>query len=111
MFGTWGHNIGGEKGLRENTQAEFDLISESVNRSTWINDFQEALMLSVISDYANEGEDAWSYWNPCSAFATDVWNTATGEYLQDRWLCGFGYSDPNVVSESIQEANESGPSN
>ena len=63
-------------------------------------------MLEKIDEYRNMGEDAWSAWSACSSFASDAWETAIGEDLQDRHLSSLGYSDPNVLHESIEKANK-----
>jgi RHS repeat-associated protein len=99
------------KGVTTNNEIDIRLCNESKDnpniesRSTWINDFQEDLMMSEIQDYENTGTSVWSEWNPCSGFSTDVWNVSTGDYLEDRHLGGYGYSDPNVVGDSIKKAN------
>jgi hypothetical protein len=56
-----------------------------------------------LSKRIRKGDNAWSNWSPCSDFATDVWNRFSDEKLQDRHFFGLGYSDPNVLAESIRK--------
>ncbi len=72
------------------------------NRSMHINDEQEKAMNGRIADSALEGDSAWDYLDPCTGFAADVWEAATGEDLQDRFL---GISNPITLKNSINEAN------
>lgn len=52
------------------------------------------------------GEKALSIWNPCSSFASKGWRIATGEKLKHRHWLGIGYSDPNVLANSIKMQNK-----
>jgi len=74
----------------------------------WINDFQEMQLGGMLTQYANQGSRGWSFWSPCSSFAATVWNSTTGEHLQDRHFFGLGYSDPNTLADSIDQANGNG---
>ena len=63
---------------------------------------QYALLMQRIDDYRAMGRKAWSLLRPCSSFASDVFSSSTGIVLQDRHLGGLGYSDPNVLYDSIR---------
>lgn len=106
MYGTWGHNQGGPKGLRQDTPAEFIYASDATSRSKHISDEQEEKMYQMINDYRKKGENAWGKYSACSSFASNVWESATDEDLQDRHLFGIGYSDPNVLADSIKKENK-----
>ncbi|MCR5063303.1 MAG: hypothetical protein K6A89_08485 [Treponema sp.] len=114
-YGTWGHNQdGGNKGLRVNDPsekyiAEHTLAGEDLNiefRSVQLDAKQKAKLEKYIAKMKKKGDNAWDYWHPCSNFAAKAWKKATGEKLQDRHLFGLGYSDPNVLADSIQKKNE-----
>jgi hypothetical protein len=107
MYGTWGNCDGGPMGFRKNTVAEFELTKTGagVSRTVYINDAQEKEMNNLITKYELKGTKAWSLRSACSSFASNVWYAATGEKLQNRHLLGLGYSDPNILVESIQTKN------
>ena len=66
------------------------------------DDKQQAKFDKYIAEMQKKGDNAWGYWYPCSNFAAKAWKKATGENLQDRHLFELGYSDPNVLADSIQ---------
>ncbi len=102
-FGT--HKDYGFTGNREPSgyhEGKFRPGSSDANRSMHINDEQEKAMNGRIADSALEGDSAWDALDPCSGFAADVWEAATGEDLQDRFL---GISNPATLKNSINEAN------
>ena len=93
----------------------FRSVIGDATRSMHINDEQEKSMFGEIGDRATRGTlltrgmggyiHVWSLTSPCSDFAADVWEAATGENLQDRHLWGLGLSDPSVLADSIDAAN------
>ena len=100
-YGTWGNNPTGDgNGLFENL--ELGRVSDA-SRSTHINDEQEKKLFDKIQEYKDKGENGWGYLTPCSSFAEDSWETATGESLPDR---SWGIiSNPSQLKQSIISAN------
>ena len=100
-YGTWGNNpenLG--NGLHTNLEKGH---TADAQRSMHLNDDQEKALYAKIEEYKDKGEDGWSPLSPCSAFASDTWQTATGEKLQDR---SFGVvSNPSRLKGSIDSAN------
>ena len=113
-YGTWGHDIGGNFGLRINDSSEkhqseanqngIDLDIET--RTRQLDDKQQKKLEKYISKVKKRGNKAWGMWYPCSNFAAKLWKKITKEKLKDRHLFGFGYSDPNVLADSIKKKNE-----
>ena len=101
-YGTYG-NTNGAQGVRGlNTNTELNYPSGAV-RETHISDTQETSMMDLINSYSAMGKGGWTYLNPCSSFAANVWNTLTGENLNSRnWL---GVSNPRTLAESITQKN------
>ena len=116
FYGTWGHDSDGcsNKGLRVNDpsekyEAEQTLAGVDIGveyRALQLDDKQQGKFEKYIAEMKKKGDNAWGYWYPCSNFAAKAWKKATGEKLQDRHLFGLGYSDPNVLADSIQNKNE-----
>jgi len=88
-------------------------IEGDVRRSRHINSFQEAFMFLEIGLKYMKFQtklnlfiwEEWSYYNPCSDFAADVWCAATGERLSHRmWF--KGPSNPATLAESIKKAEK-----
>lgn len=101
-YGTWGNNPTGKgNGLFENL--ELGRASDA-SRSVHLTDEQEQKLLEKIQEYKDRGEDGWGYLSPCSTFAEDSWETATGEKLAHR--SGGIISNPSKLKESINAANE-----
>ena len=101
-YGTYGNNNGaqGVKGLNINTELNYP---KGETRGAHIDADQEVKMMNTIDRYKSMGEAAWTYPNPCSSFACNVWYSATGENLNSRnW---FGVSNPQTLSESIARRN------
>ena len=73
-------------------------------RSQHIDDKQVKKLAEHIQETAQKGDEAWEYFSPCSGFAADAWEEATGEDLDDR--NGYGVSNPNTLADSIDEANK-----
>jgi RHS repeat-associated protein len=100
-YGTYGNHPGGlPNGVIpgiDNTR------NATTSRTVYMDDDAEARLAGFISDYANQGADAWSPTSPCSAFAAKAWDAATGERLPDR--NSVLISNPNTLADSIREAN------
>lgn len=100
-YGTWGNDPTGEgNGLFRNLEAG---KPSDASRTVWINDEQERRMMETITAYEAKGQDGWKYLNPCSGFATEAWQSATGEKLPHR---RFGISNPSTLKDSINQANK-----
>ena len=100
-YGTWGNNPTGEgNGLFENL--ELGRVPDA-SRTTHINDEQEKQLFDKIQEYKDKGDSGWGYLTPCSSFAKDTWETATGENLPDR-SAGI-ISNPSKLKQSILSAN------
>lgn len=97
-YGTWGNNPDG-LGNGLHTNLEQGRIGD-VTRTMWIDDAAEGRLYNTIADYTLRGQDGWGLLGPCSTFAADAWNNATGEYLQP----GFP-STPNSLRDSIYTTN------
>ena len=108
-WGTWGREDIGIVGLVENYEGDRNYLESDCpkvkRRSLWISDAQQMELEKLVSRYFKKGKNAWSKWSACSSFASTVWNNVTGESLQDRHLQGLGYSDPNILANSINNAN------
>ena len=99
-YGTWGnHPNNGANGLRENL--ELNRHGECC-RVAFISTAQEASFFAVIAAYRAAGATAWSLGTPCSAFASEAWEAATGEQLEHRNAL---LSTPARLARSIAEAN------
>jgi RHS repeat-associated protein len=98
-YGTWGNNpYGLGNGLHTNLEKG---RQGDASRTTHLDDDQEAALLDVINSYEKAGTEGWGYLKPCSSFATDAWNSATGESLSP-----YGpYSNPSSLIKSIMNAN------
>jgi hypothetical protein len=100
-YGTWGNNPDGKgNGLFENLELG---QKSDASRSTHISDKQEKKLLAKIQEYKEKGENGWGYLSPCSTFAADTWENATGEKLAHR--SGAIISNPSKLKESIIAAN------
>ncbi|MGY8590014.1 RHS domain-containing protein, partial [Paracidovorax citrulli] len=99
-YGTWGNNPTGQgNGLFENLEIG---RNADATRSMRINDEQEKELMAKIEDYKNRKENAWKLGAPCSSFARDAWQTATGENLNSN----LGpISNPSTLKNSIINAN------
>jgi RHS repeat-associated protein len=98
-YGTWGNNpIGLGNGLFQNLEVG---RTGEATRSTHLNDDEEAQLKNIINAYRKQGDKGWKYLSPCSSFASDAWNGATGESLSP-----YGpYSNPSSLKNSIIDAN------
>ena len=86
-----------DRELNENRQSDFSRVTE-------LDENQLAGLNAAVEQYQDLGRDAWEPLEPCSYFASDVWQQVTQEDLEDRNLLGI--SLPSTLSDSIQEANE-----
>ena len=104
-YGTWGNNPGGlGNGLHRNLEA--GRIADA-SRSVRLDDQQQAELFKTIKRYEDKGPDGWQYLAPCSTFAADAWQSATGEKLQHR--SGMLISNPSRLKQSIEEVNGIAP--
>ena len=111
-YGTWGHENGGNLGVRTNDLIEkgYSERAERIGtklqkREIQLDDKQQKELEKFIAKQKKRGASAWGFWHPCSNFASKAWKHATGEKLRDRHLGGLGYSDPNVLADSIEKKN------
>jgi hypothetical protein len=99
-YGTWGnHPEGGANGLRENLEAG---QRGDYCRAAFINRQQVSLLFAAIEVYRRKGPAAWSLATPCSSFAADAWEAATGEKLAHKTAM---FSTPARLARAIAEAN------
>jgi len=98
-YGTWGNNpLNLGNGLHENL--EIGRIGDAT-RTAHLDDAAEAKLKQVIDQYKGKGAGGWGLFSPCSTFAADAWNTATGEKLSP-----YGpYSNPSSLANSINKLN------
>ena len=100
-YGTWGNDPAGRgNGLLENV--ERGLIKPTATRSKIIDHDQERRLFEIIERYRQRGGDAWSLLTPCSTFAAEAWEYATGEQLIHQTAL---ISTPARLVASIREAN------
>jgi RHS repeat-associated protein len=99
-YGTWGNNPEGlPNGLETNLEQG---RSADASRTEYLNDAQEAALMALIQNYRAMGEDAWTMSSPCSSFAANAWDSATGERLNTRW---GPISNPTSLTNAIISAN------
>ena len=109
-YGTFGFGVEAPRGLNTNWEIEhwseygdrskYDVFS----RTTWLNDAQEAALMSRIDAYRRLGDDAWTSDKTCSTFAGDAWRSATGENLEVKSEDDT-YANPITLSRAIRKAN------
>lgn len=106
-LGTWNWNppnYDPERSSQEGSgmfvNAELNRPSD-VSRTTELSPEQQQALQQAVEEYREKGADGWSYREPCSHFASDVWERATGEHLRDGWI-----STPRGLGNSIREAND-----
>jgi RHS repeat-associated protein len=98
-YGTWGNNPNNlGNGLHSNLEAGH---WGDVSRTAYLDDAAEARLNSTVADYSNRGTEGWTYGGPCSTFATEAWNNATGENLSP----GAIISTPTGLKDSIMNKN------
>jgi hypothetical protein len=97
-FGTWGNNPRGlGNGLHRDLETD---RSADAKRSVDIDDEQEARLFGTIEEYERRGDAGWRLFWPCSAFAADAWQAATGEKLEHR--NALLISNPSTLKASIE---------
>nr|GEU28173.1 hypothetical protein [Tanacetum cinerariifolium] len=100
-FGTWGNDpVGKGNGLLEGLELGY---APTHSRTAAIDANQAARLLDVIARYAALGSAGWMIASPCSAFAAEAWEAATGERLAHRV---GGISTPKTLAASIAAANQ-----
>jgi RHS repeat-associated protein len=98
-YGTWGNNPNNlGNGLHQNLELS---RTDGVSMSQHIDNTAEANLINVVNNYKNRGADAWSASAPCSTFAADAWNAATGQHLSPGLI-----STPYSLMINIQYALE-----
>jgi RHS repeat-associated protein len=101
-FGTFGPRTvyeNSSSGLYQNVEVNEGMTPDHT-RAVHIEDDAEQNLLSVINDYNQQGTGAWRPWHPCTSFAHDAWEAATGEDLAPgSWL-------PSSLGHAIDVANE-----
>ena len=102
-YGVWGNNpYGMGNGLLENVELTKGMTTSDASRTSHIDDKQETAMFATIQDYKDKGASGWMLMAPCSAFAQDAWNDATGEYLNANTSI---VNNPQTLKNSIINAN------
>ncbi len=100
-FGTWGNApTGTGNGLLQDVEGS---RQADATRTLIIDDQQEQRLFKVINTYRARGPQAWSLLAPCSSFAAEAWEQATGENLIHQTA---GISTPARLAKSIIEANK-----
>jgi hypothetical protein len=77
-YGTFG--IPPQYGLRTNHELQLG-YEPDCSRSKHIDDNAERRLFRLLDAYKSKGGRGWTWHHPCSSFAADAWNTATGEHL------------------------------
>jgi RHS repeat-associated protein len=98
-YGTWGNDPAGMgNGLHTNLEQGRQC---DTSRSSHVDNNQETNLYNLLHNSLNQGESGWGYFSPCSSFASNAWNTTTGESLNP-----YGpYSNPSTLGNSIINAN------
>ena len=91
-YGTWQGS-----GVTRNRELGWD---SEASRTAQIPETQEQALMDYIDDQAALGPDAWRYLHPCSSFAAEGWELATGEHTSPGWI-----SNPTTLRENIKAAN------
>jgi hypothetical protein len=103
-YGTWGNNPEGlANGLETNLEQG---RAADASRREYLNDAEEAALMALIQNYKAMGTGAWSMGSPCSSFAANAWNSATGEQLNTQW---GPISNPTSLTNAIISANGGQP--
>jgi RHS repeat-associated protein len=96
-YGTW---MGG--GFRVNEEASHPgFFANTSQRTLPIDQKQLNEMKNLLNKYFEKGKDAWQPLDPCSSFASNVWNKVTGESLN----ANGPLSNPGTLKQSIDNAN------
>lgn len=100
-FGTWGNDpVGTGNGLMKGIEQQY---IPTHSRAAAIDAEQTSRLLDVIARYSAAGDAGWTLASPCSAFAAEAWEAATGERLAHRVA---GISTPKTLASSIATANQ-----
>jgi hypothetical protein len=100
-YGTWGNNPEGlGNGLHENLEKGY---GAEATRTANISDDQEAALMKTIGEYKAKGAKGWGLLSPCSEFAKDAWDSATGEYLNAN--TAIIVNNPETLKSSIIKQN------
>jgi RHS repeat-associated protein len=107
-YGTYGPFVSAPRGLNEDWEishwGDYGVRTDAlVTRSTWIDDAHEQGLYQVVEKYRKRGETAWTPDDPCSGFAAEAWQAATGEELPDK--NSNEQSNPTSLRESIRTKN------
>ena len=79
-YGTYGNNPGGQpNGLILNWERQQGYPNPDASLSKHLNDDEERLLMNLIHQYQQQGEDAWGLSHPCTKFAHDAWQAGTGQ--------------------------------
>ncbi len=107
-YGTWGNDPkkDGTNGLFDDLEITWS--SSDASRAMRIDARGEERLLAKVAEYRKLGSDAWKLGAPCSSFARDAWEAATGENLNSNY---GPFSTPTVLKESIIAANGGKASN
>lgn len=101
-YGTWGNDPNGlGNGLHENLEAG---RTGEATRTMRIDAAGEERLQAIIDQYRTAGAAGWDYLSPCSTFAADAWEAATGETLAHR---SGPISHPSRLRRAIEDANTS----
>lgn len=103
-YGTWGNNPTGKDSNGLHEDLEKGRVADA-SRTVRLDDEQEKRLLDKIKEYRDKGQKGWGYLSPCSAFAADAWQAATGEKLAHR--SGI-ISNPSKLKKSIEAAEKKG---
>lgn len=99
-YSTWGNH---PRGRANGLLVDMDLRFKSdVSRSRILDAEQEKRLTELIHHYRLLGDRGWQLLAPCSAFAADVWQHATGEALAHRTAY---ISNPTTLANAIRRAN------
>ncbi|MBU1168119.1 MAG: hypothetical protein KKD44_01005 [Proteobacteria bacterium] len=100
-YGTWGNNpTGSGNGLFENLEA--GQLGDA-SRTIHIDDTAETKPLNYINQTKTLGQKGWTPNNPCSGFARNSWQIATGENLNSNW---GPINNPTTLKKSIIDINK-----
>ena len=102
-YGTWGNNPDGlGTGLIEKLEPGRAGVAQ---RSVYLDDLQEARLMSWIQQYQDKGHNDSRSTNRSAEFISNTWYAATGEKLSRR---GRAMSDSSYLKNSIERANMKG---
>jgi RHS repeat-associated protein len=105
-YSTWSamNQRGIDGGLNRDVEEKLGDYKPKAARYARLDDAAEARLMAVIANY--EKNLKWSIEHPCSSFAHDAWQAATGEDLHYKY---GGQSNPTSLAVGIQKANRGRP--